>query len=168
MRRKAAVLVLAGLALGLASGCHALDTFNLYPRISVLDFVVTPGKEGRVQPQALVELKDASIRWLQNGGLFSQVGEDASGGPETVFVQGTVYNYRAHSTGRAFASAFSGIDFSGESLIFYRFYDSTGRTLLEKYVQAKYVQAPPGINPTSEAAGCEFARLVSWHKNIRS
>jgi hypothetical protein len=168
MRRKAVVLVLAGMLLGASMGCHALGTFNFYPRIAVQDFVVTPGKEGRVLPQSLVELKDASIRWLQNGGLFSEVAEGAAGGPETVFVQGTVYNFRLHSTGRAIASAFTGISMTGESLIFYRFYDATGRVLLEKYVQAQYMAAPPGINPTSEAAGCEFARLVSWHKNIRS
>ena len=158
------VLVLAGVA----CGCHAMDTFNPYPRISVLDFQVAPQKTGQVAPESLAMLKDASMRWLQNGGLFSEVAGDNTGGPETVFVEGIVAAYRPHRRGTRALAMFSGVDVQGESYIMYRFFDSTGRTLLQKNLQTRFMNCDPGMDPTAEAAGCELSRMVSWYKNIRS
>ena len=160
-------LLLGGLLLA-ASGCRVYDTFNFYRRISVLPFTVVPHKAGRVAPVSLNQLQEASVRRLRTHTLFDEVGIGQDGRPDTVYVQGTVINYRQHRIGKAVVTAFTGVDIRGDSLIDYRFFDATGRLLLTCRIRARYMHARAGMDPTAEAAGYELARVVNMHKRLRA
>ncbi|MHC4597810.1 MAG: hypothetical protein ACYS47_02280 [Planctomycetota bacterium] len=160
-------LLLGGLLLA-ASGCRAFDTFNAYRRISVLPFTVVPHKAGRVAPVSLNQLQEASVRHLRANTLFDEVGVGQDGRPDTVYVQGTIINYRQHRIGKAVVTMFTGVDIRGDSLIDYRFFDSAGRILLTSRIRARFMRAAAGMDPTAEAAGYELSRVASWHKSMRT
>jgi hypothetical protein len=85
--------------------------------------------------------------------------------PDTVYVQGTIHAYRQHRIGKAVLAAFTGIDVKGKSIIDYRFFDSAGRTLAFRRIQARYRSAAAGMDPTAEEAGAQLARVVAWYKD---
>ncbi|GEM_PF-3136518 len=150
------------------SGCGPLGTFNMYHRISVLDYSVAPHKQGRVAPESLQNVKEAAVRWLRSRNLFMEVDESGSGGgPDTLFVQGVVTGYRGHSHGRTALNVFTGVDVRGLAIIDYRFFDATGRTILTRRVQSRYRYPAPNGDPTAEAAGYDLANFVAWHKSVR-
>ena len=160
------LLVVGVLALvAVASGCRGPGTFNMYSKISVLDFQVSPQIQGRVAPITLDQLKETSTRWIQATGRFPQVLQGAGNDPQTVYVQGTIHAYRQHRIGKAVVTAFTGVDIRGESLIDYRFFDAAGRTLAFQRVHARYRRAAPGMDPTAEEAGYQLSRVVAWHKD---
>ncbi|MHC5040729.1 MAG: hypothetical protein ACYTHM_25740 [Planctomycetota bacterium] len=162
-------LLLCGFLLLLATtaGCRTVyTTFNPYPRIAVRDFNVTPRIAGRVTPESLAALKTAAIRHLQSLGKFQAVVDAAQGGPDCVFVQGTVHAYRPHRMGMRAVQIFTGIDRRGESRIYYQFTDVNGVPLLNSWEYARYLVVPNGVNASAEAAAAELARRVSWHKNM--
>ena len=63
--------------------------------------------------------------------------------------------------------AFTPVDIRGESVIEYRFFDATGRTLLVKRIRARYMRSPAAVDPTAEAAGHHLARVVTRHRGWR-
>jgi hypothetical protein len=150
-------------------GCQPLGTLNHFRRISLIDYTVAPHKARQVAPESLAQLKAASTRWLQSNTVFDEVGAGPDNRPDTIYVQGTVINYRPHRRGTTALKFFSRrVDIRGESLIDYRFFDAYGRTVLVRRVHARYRRAPAGVDATAEAAAAELTRFVNWHKTQRT
>ena len=159
------------LALAASSGCRGPGTFNMYNRISIVDFKVNPPIQSRVASISLSQLKETSMRWIQSTGRFAEVTTGPAGTPDTLFVEGTIIAYRQHRIGKAVATGLIrgltgvNVDIRGESIIDYRFYDATGRVLFVQRIHARYRRAASGMDPTAEEAGYQLARLVAWHKD---
>jgi hypothetical protein len=159
--------VLLGILL-VSLGCQPMGTLNGFRRVSLVDFTVVPHKAGRVAPQSLTQLREASTRWIRSNTFFDEVANGADGRPDTVYVQGTVINYRPHRRGTTALRVFGGVDIRGESLIDYRFFDAMGRTIMVRRIHSRYRRGPAGVDATAEGAAAELARFVGWHKTART